>query len=232
METLVNIQNLTKKYGSVVALDNISINLPQGRIIGLLGPNGSGKTTLTKLMNGLLQPTSGEIFIGGEPVGLETKAMVSYLPDRNYLNNGDRVKNVLKQFEQFYEDFDRDKAEEMLDSLQISSKMKLKSMSKGTKEKMQLALVMSRQAKIYILDEPIAGVDPAARDFILRTIMDHRHPGATVLISTHLIADIEPVLDDAIFLQYGRILLANTVQNIRSEKGKSVDEVFREVFRC
>lgn len=232
METLVKIQNLTKRYGSVVALDHMTIDLPKGRVIGLLGPNGSGKTTLIKLMNGLLQPTEGEIWIGGEPVGFKTKSMVSYLPDRNYLNNGDKVKTVLKQFERFYTDFNREKAEALLDTLQISTGMKLKNMSKGTKEKMQLALVMSRDAQIYVLDEPIAGVDPAARDLILRTIMEHRNPEATVLLSTHLIADIEPILDDAIFVQYGRIVLANTAANIRAEKGKSVDAVFREVFRC
>ena len=232
METLVKIQNLTKRYGSVVALDHMTIDLPKGRVIGLLGPNGSGKTTLIKLMNGLLQPTEGEIWIGGEPVGFKTKSMVSYLPDRNYLNNGDKVKTVLKQFERFYTDFNREKAEALLDTLQISTGMKLKNMSKGTKEKMQLALVMSRDAQIYVLDEPIAGVDPAARDLILRTTMEHRNPEATVLLSTHLIADIEPILDDAIFVQYGRIVLANTAANIRAEKGKSVDAVFREVFRC
>ena len=232
METLVQIQGLTKKYGSVVALDNISIDLPKGRIIGLLGPNGSGKTTLIKLMNGLLQPTSGNIIIGGEPVGLGTKSMVAYLPDRTYLNMSSTVKEILNYFESFYTDFNRAKAEAMLEGLKIDPKTKLKSMSKGTKEKVQLVLVMSREAKLYILDEPIAGVDPAARDYILRTIITNYNPEATVLISTHLISDIEQVLDDAIFLQNGKITMANTVDNIREQEGKSVDELFREVFKC
>ncbi len=232
METLVQIQGLTKKYGSVVALDNISIDLPKGRIIGLLGPNGSGKTTLIKLMNGLLQPTSGNIIIGGEPVGVGTKSMVAYLPDRTYLNMSSTVKEILNYFEAFYADFNRTKAETMLEGLKIDPKTKLKSMSKGTKEKVQLVLVMSREAKLYILDEPIAGVDPAARDYILRTIITNYNPEATVLISTHLISDIEQVLDDAIFLQNGKITMANTVDNIREQEGKSVDELFREVFKC
>lgn len=232
METLVQIQGLTKKYGRVTALDNISIDLPKGRIIGLLGPNGSGKTTLIKLMNGLLQPDSGQILIGGEPVGLKTKSMVAYLPDRTYLSMSSSVKEILQYFEAFYADFNREKAEAMLANLQIDPKTKLKSMSKGTKEKVQLVLVMSREAKLYILDEPIAGVDPAARDYILRTIINNYNPEATVLISTHLISDIEQVLDDAIFLQNGRITMANTVDNIREQEGKSVDELFREVFKC
>lgn len=232
METLVQINGITKKYGSVTALDNITIGLPKGRVIGLLGPNGSGKTTLIKLMNGLIQPTSGEIHVDGEPIGVKTKAMISYLPDRNYLGKVNRVKDVLKLFETFYEDFDRDRAEYLLGGLGIDLKMKLKSMSKGTLEKVQLVLVMSRDAELYILDEPIAGVDPAARDYILNTIFDNYKAGATVLISTHLIADIERVLDDVIFLQNGRIVLANTANNVRAEHGKTVDEVFREVFRC
>lgn len=232
METLVQIQGLTKKYGSVVALDNISIDLPKGRIIGLLGPNGSGKTTLIKLMNGLLQPTSGQILIDGQPVGLNTKSVVAYLPDKTYLNMSSTVKEILQYFESFYADFNRSKAEAMLAGLKIDPKTKLKSMSKGTKEKVQLVLVMSREAKLYILDEPIAGVDPAARDYILRTIINNYNPEATVLISTHLISDIEQVLDDAIFLQNGRITMANTVDNIREQEGKSVDELFREVFKC
>ncbi len=232
METLVQIQGLTKKYGRVVALDNISIDLPKGRIIGLLGPNGSGKTTLIKVINGLLQPDSGAILIGGEPVGLKSKSMVAYLPDRTYLSMSSSVQEILQYFEDFYADFNREKAEAMLASLQIEPKTKLKSMSKGTKEKVQLVLVMSREAQLYILDEPIAGVDPAARDFILRTIITNYNPEATVLISTHLISDIEQVLDDAIFLQNGRITMANTVDNIREQEGKSVDELFREVFKC
>lgn len=232
METLVEINGITKKYGSVVALDNITIGLPKGKVIGLLGPNGSGKTTLIKLMNGLLAPTAGEIRVDGEPIGVKTKAMISYLPDRNYLGRSNRVKDVLKLFETFYEDFDRERAEYLLDGLGIDEKMKLKSMSKGTLEKVQLVLVMSRDAQLYILDEPIAGVDPAARDYILNTIFENYNPSATVLISTHLIADIERVLDDVIFIQKGKIVLANTANNIRNENGKSIDEVFREVFRC
>lgn len=203
-----------------------------GRIIGLLGPNGSGKTTLIKMINGLLTPTSGEIYILGERPGVLTHEIVSYLPDKNYLNKRLKAGQVLDYFEDFYEDFNRSKALHMLEDLQISPDMRLKNMSKGTLEKFQLILVMSREAKLYILDEPIAGVDPAARDYILRTIVSNYNPGATVLISTHLIADVEQVLDDVIFIKNGRMELFAPVDVIREQEGKSVDTLFREVFRC
>lgn len=233
MNDLVELKDLTKAYNSkTIAVDNVTITLPRGKIIGLLGPNGSGKTTLIKMMNGLLTPTSGSIRINGKAVGTETKARVAYLPDRNYLPGGQRISDILNYFSEFYSDFSMDKAMEMLGSLGISSSMKLKTLSKGTKEKVQLVLVMSRRADLYILDEPIAGVDPAARDYILRTIINNYNPEATVLISTHLISDVEQVLDEVIFMRQGRLVLYSTVDMIREKYGKSVDAYFREVFAC
>lgn len=234
VECLVEINNLTKVYGSNLrpAVNGMNIKLPRGRIIGLLGPNGSGKTTLIKMMNGLLTPTSGNIMIGGEPVGKSTKAHVAYLPDRTYLSNGQKVSEVLKFFSDFYADFNIGKAMQMLESLGIDPSSKMQTLSKGTKEKVQLILVMSREADLYILDEPIAGVDPAARDYILRTIINNYNPNATVIISTHLISDIEQVLDEVIFVRYGSIVLYTSVDNIRQEHGKTVDAYFREVFAC
>lgn len=231
---LVDISNLTKVYNTntAPAVCNISIKLPRGKIIGLLGPNGSGKTTLIKMINGLLIPTSGSIRIGGNPVGIETKAHVAYLPDRTYLSGEQRISEVLEFFVDFYKDFDMDRALQMLSSLGIDPKSKMRTLSKGTKEKVQLILVMSRMADLYILDEPIAGVDPAARDYILRTIINNYNPNATVLISTHLISDIEQVLDEVIFMRYGKIAMYTSVDNIREEHGKSVDAYFREVFAC
>ncbi len=233
MEKLVEIKGLTKAYdANHVAVNNVTLTLPKGRIIGLLGPNGSGKTTLIKLMNGLLTPTGGSIEIAGNPVGVATKARVAYLPDRTYLASGQKVNDVLDYFEDFYQDFSREKALEMLKSLNIDPAAKMKTLSKGNKEKVQLILVMSRNAELYILDEPIAGVDPAARDYILRTIINNYNPEATVLLSTHLIGDIEQVLDEVIFMRYGQMVLYTSVDNIRTEKGKSVDAYFREVFAC
>lgn len=233
MNNLVEIKGLTKAYDAYhVAVNNISLTLPKGKIIGLLGPNGSGKTTLIKLLNGLLTPTSGSIQIAGNNVGVETKARVAYLPDRTYLAGNQKVSEILDFFEDFYPDFSREKAMNMLQSLNIDCKSKMKTLSKGNKEKVQLILVMSRNADLYLLDEPIAGVDPAARDYILRTIINNYNPEATVLISTHLIADIEQVLDEVIFMRYGSIALYTSVDNIRMEKGKSVDAYFREVFVC
>lgn len=231
---LVEISNLTKVYNTntAPAVGNISIKLPRGKIIGLLGPNGSGKTTLIKMMNGLLTPTSGSICIGGVPVGIETKAHVAYLPDRTYLSGEQRISEVLNYFADFYRDFDMDRALKMLSNLSIDSGCKMRTLSKGTKEKVQLILVMSRMADLYILDEPIAGVDPAARDYILRTIINNYNPNATVLISTHLISDIEQVLDEVIFMRYGKIVMYTSVDNIREKHGKSVDSYFREVFAC
>ncbi|MBO5337534.1 MAG: ABC transporter ATP-binding protein [Lachnospiraceae bacterium] len=233
MNELVEIVGLTKSYNANnVAVNNVTLTLPKGKIIGLLGPNGSGKTTLIKMMNGLLTPTSGSIKINGRFVGVETKARVAYLPDRTYLGGNQKISEIFDYFEDFYEDFSREKAMEMLQSLNIDPSQKMKTLSKGTKEKVQLILVMSRNADLYILDEPIAGVDPAARDYILRTIVTNYNPEATVLISTHLIEDVEQVLDEVIFMKYGQLVLYTSVDMIREKHGKSVDAYFREVFAC
>lgn len=232
METVLQTADLTKKYKDCTALDGLTLTLPAGKIIGLLGPNGSGKTTLIKLIAGLLTPTSGMVAVCGKPIGTETKAMVSYLPDRVYFNQGQKISSLLDFFQDFYQDFDRQRAEEMLKSLDISLEKKFKTLSKGAREKVQLALVMSRRAKLYLLDEPIAGVDPAARDYILRTVIDNYNRDATVIISTHLIADIEAVLDEFLFIHQGRIIRSGTVDEVREETGHSLDELFREVFRC
>lgn len=232
MENVLIARGLTKLYGSMPALDNIDLELPAGQIIGLLGPNGSGKTTFLKLCAGLLTPKSGSIEICGKPVGPETKAMVSYLPDRTYLNNRQKVSQQLDMFEDFYADFDRARAEKMLAALNISPNTRFGTLSKGSKEKVMLVLVMSRRAKLYLLDEPIGGVDPATRDYILNTIVTNFDPDATVIISTHLIADVEPILNGYIFLQNGRVLRTGYAQETREETGKSLDELFREVFRC
>ncbi len=225
-------ENLTMKYGKRQVLNNVSFQLDRGKIIGLLGPNGSGKTTLIKLSNGLLTPKKGNIIIDGHKVGLETKKMVSYLPERSYLDNSLKIYQIVDLFQDFYEDFDVNKAYNMLKDLKINPEDRLKSMSKGTKEKVQLILVMSREAKLYMLDEPIGGVDPAARDYILRTIISNYNPDASVIISTHLISDIEQVLDDVVFIKEGEVMLHKPVDEIREEDGESVDELFREVFRC
>ncbi|MBE5866991.1 MAG: ABC transporter ATP-binding protein [Lachnospiraceae bacterium] len=233
MNNLVEISGVTKSYdGKVAAVDNVSLILPKGKIIGILGPNGSGKTTMIKMLNGLLKPTSGTILINGMPIGPETKARVAYLPDRTYLTGNKTVEQILDYFVDFYADFSREKAMEMLASLNIEPTARMKNLSKGTKEKVQLILVMSRNADLYILDEPIAGVDPAARDYILRTIINNYNPESTVLISTHLISDIEQVLDEVVFMRYGKLVLYTSVDNIREQKGKSVDAYFREVFAC
>lgn len=231
-KTLFECRNLTKNFGGTHALKGINLKLEKGKIIGLLGPNGSGKSTLIKLANGLLTPTSGELLINGFKPGPETKKIVSYLPERTYLNDWMKVSDIINFFKDFYEDFNSDKAFEMLKNLNINPNDKLKTMSKGTKEKVQLILVMSREAKIYFLDEPIAGVDPAARDYILNTIINNYNEDATVIISTHLISDIEQILDDVVFIRYGEIVLNKSVDEIRETEGKSVDALFREVFKC
>lgn len=231
-DIILEARDLTKSYGPKTALNGLNLTLEKGKIIGLLGPNGSGKSTFIKLCNGILQPTKGEILIGGHEVGVETKKIVSYLPERTYLDDNMSPVQMINFFSDFYEDFDADKAFDMLSSLKVNPKDKMKTMSKGTKEKVQLILVMSRQAKLYMLDEPIGGVDPAARDYILRTIISNYNPEASVIISTHLITDIEQVLDEAIFIQNGDLKLHKTVDEIRSIEGKSVDALFREVFRC
>ena len=231
MSEIVCCTNLSKTYGNINALKNISFTLDSGKIVGLLGPNGSGKTTLIKLLNGLLTPTKGEIRIGGQKIGVETKKQVAYLPDNSYLNSWMTVKQIVSYFADFYEDFQPEVAYEMLSRLDIAPERKLKTLSKGNKEKVCLILVMSRKARLYVLDEPIAGVDPAARDYVISTIINNYNPEATVIISTHLIADIEQILDEVIFLKNGEIVLQSTVDEIRTEHEKSVDELFREVFK-
>lgn len=229
---ILECRDLSKRFGAVQALDEVNLKIQLGRVIGLLGPNGSGKTTLLKLANGLLTPTSGEILIDGLAPGNESRSIVSYLPDRPYLAEWMNVRQLLDFFEDFYNDFDRDKAMEMLLRLNIDDSMRIKEMSKGTREKAQLILVMSRKARLYLLDEPIGGVDPATRDYILDTIIRNYNPEAAVVISTHLIADVEQVLDDVVFINQGKIVLESSVDEIREEHGMSVDQYFREVFRC
>lgn len=231
---ILECKNLTKAYKkNVPVLQNFNLAIPAGRIIGLLGPNGCGKSTLIKLIAGLLQPNSGEITVGGYPVGEQTKALISYLPERTYFSSGMKVEGLVKYFKDFYEDFDSDRAYKLLSDLGINPKANLKSLSKGTKEKVQLILVMSRNARLYLMDEPIAGVDPAAREYILSTIVGNYNPEASIIITTHLITDVEQVLDDYVFLSFGgRILRAGNAEDTRNETGKSLDELFREVFRC
>ena len=231
MAELLRCDGITKKYGPLIALNNIDLSIEGGRIIGLLGPNGSGKTTLIKLINGLLTPTSGSLTVCGGAPGVETKKVVAYLPDSNYLNSWMTVGQLVDMFCDFYEDFRRDTAIEMLTRLGITTGVRLKTLSKGNKEKVSLILVMSRSAKLYVLDEPIAGVDPATRDYIISTIIGNYNPEASVIISTHLISDIEQVLDEVIFLNNGNIVLHKSVDAIREESGKSADELFREVFK-
>ena len=229
---ILDCKELSKRFGRTQALDTVNLKVEPGRVVGLLGPNGSGKTTLIKLANGLLTPTAGEILIDGKAPGRESKALVSYLSDRECLPEWMSAKQLMDFFEDFYADFERERAKEMLARLGIDESMRIKQMSKGTREKVQLILVMSRQAKLYLLDEPIGGVDPATRDYILDTIIRNYNPSAAVVISTHLIADVEQVLDEVIFIQNGRVLLQSSVDEIREEKGKSVDAYFREVFKC
>ena len=224
--------HLTKRYGNLAALDNIDLSLEPGRIVGLVGPNGSGKTTLIKLAQHLLTPTGGEVLIDGMKPGPETKAVVSYLPDRDFLPSWMNVESLLYFYEDFYKDFDMDRAVQMRQALNIEPRRPFKSLSKGTKEKVQLIMTMSRSAKVYLLDEPIAGVDPAARDYILRTIIGNYSENALVLISTHLIADVEPVLDEVVFLKQGHIELHENTDALRERTGMSVDNYFREVYRC
>ena len=233
MSKVLTCEKLTKVYGKEkTALDGIDLELDFGRIVGLLGPNGSGKTTFIKLAAGLLSPTAGSVTVCGKPIGPDSKAMVSYLPDKTYFNKQQKIRDLLTLFQDFYDDFDRTRAEEMLRELHIDLEAKLKTLSKGNQEKVQLVLVMSRRARLYLLDEPIGGVDPAARDYILNTIISNYDPSATVLISTHLIADVERVLDEFMFLYEGRVIRQGTADQVREETGKSLDELFREVFKC
>lgn len=229
---ILEIKNLIKKYHTKNVIDNISLNVDSGKIVGLLGPNGSGKTTLIKLLAGLLTATSGDILIDNKEIGIETKAIVSFLPDRPYFANWMKVHDILAFFADFYRDFSMKKATEMLKLLNIGVNDRIKTMSKGTKEKLNLVLVMSRTARLYLLDEPIAGVDPAARDYILRTIISNYSEDSSVIITTHHIADVEKILDDVIFLNEGKIELNSAVEDLREEHGKSVDEIFRETYIC
>ena len=231
MSELLHCQDLTKNYHNQTALDNLNITAESGKFIGLLGPIGSGKTTFIKLVNGLLPPTWGAIWIDGKTPGVETKKIVSYLPDNSFLNSWMKVSQIVDMFCDFYDDFRKELAYEMLERLGISPDKKLKTLSKGNKEKVCLILIMSRNAKLYVLDEPIAAVDPAARDYVISTIINNYNPEASVIISTHLIADIEPILDEAIFLNGGKIVLHKSVDDIRQEYNKSVDELFREEFK-
>ena len=228
---LVYLDHVTKNYGHEVALMDVSLNIQPGRIIGLLGPNGSGKTTIIKLINGLLQPSLGNIYIHGQLPSPASKKVVSYLPDTTYLSENIKISDAIRYFQDFYADFNVQRAYQLLNDLHLHPNQKLNSLSKGNKEKVQLILVMSREADLYVLDEPIGGVDPAARDYILRTIIQNRRPNSSVLISTHLIADIEQVLDEAIFINQGRILLHENTTVMRKQHGKSIDEIFRDQFR-
>ena len=230
-EMLVECLDLTKNFSGKKALDAVNLKIGRGKIIGLLGPNGSGKTTLIKILNGLLEPTFGSVLIDGEKPGPYTKSIVSYLPDRTYFADWMKVSDIFDMFRDFYADFDRKKAEEMCGLLNIGTEEKIKNMSKGTKEKVQLILVMSRKAQLYLLDEPIAGVDPAARDYILSTIINNYNEEGTVIISTHLISDIERILDEVIFIRNGKIVRHEAVDDIKEKEGKSIDEVFKDSFK-
>lgn len=231
MSEILKCTGLTKKYGNTLALNNIDLTLQSGKIIGLLGPNGSGKTTLIKLINGLLTPTEGSLLVGGSPIGVETKKIVSYLPDNNFLPLWMTAEQIVGLFSDFYEDFRPELAFQLLERLGIQRDARLKTLSKGNKEKVCLILVMCRNALLYVLDEPIAAVDPATRDYVISTIINNYNPSASVLISTHIISDIEPVLDEVIFINKGELVLHKSVEEIREEKGTSVDALFREVFR-
>ena len=232
MESILEFKNITKKYDNKTALDDITLSIPRGSIVGLLGPNGSGKTTMLKLATGLLQPTKGEVFACGLKPGAESKDLVAYQSDKVYLNDWMNVKDLMNMLDDFYTNFNRDKALDMLKSLNINPNDKLKEMSKGTKEKVQLITTMCRDVQLYLLDEPIGGVDPAARDYILNTIISNYSENSTVIISTHLISDIEPVLNYVLFLKEGNIIRQGDVDSIREEKGMSIDQLFREEFRC
>ena len=229
---MIQCEHVKKKYGRKTALADFSAEFETGKIIGLLGPNGSGKTTLIKILAGLLTTEEGVVRIDKKPIGVDTKRIVSYLPERPYLSSAFRVKDIIRTFEEFYEDFDKSVAGQMLQSLHIDTKSRIASLSKGNREKVQLVMVMSRRAKVYLLDEPMGGVDPAARDFILKTILNNYNEEACVLISTHLISDVEKILDEVIFIKDGELVLHESVDRIREEEKKSVDALFREVFAC
>ena len=229
---LLEIKNLSKSYGKKKVLKDINLTIPRDRIIGLLGKNGTGKSTLIKLINDLLVPTSGEILINGEKVGVESKKIISYLPERTYLDKSMTVDNVIEYFSDFYDNFDARKARKLLKDLDLDTSLKLSKMSKGMHEKVQLVLVMSRKSDLYILDEPLGGVDPATRDYILDTILTNFDEGASVIISTHLITDVERILDEVIFIDKGKIVLQSSADELRNKEGKSIDEIFRGMFKC
>ena len=229
---ILECENLSKNYGGFRALDELNLKLESGKIVGLLGPNGHGKTTLIKTLSGLLRQDKGTVLIDGKKVGVETKKIVSYLPERSYLSPGMKIRDVAKFFEEFYEDFDIKRANAMIDELGLDRESRLKSLSKGNREKVQLIMVMSRKAKLYLLDEPMGGVDPAARDYILKTIISNYSEDATVIISTHLIQDVEQILDEVVFLKEGKVMFHRDVDELRMEEKKSVDALFREVFSC
>lgn len=232
MDEILSVKNVVKNYKELRAVDNVSLSVGAGRIVGLLGPNGSGKTTLLKMINGLLTVDGGHITVCGKEIGAESKKLVAYLPDKNFLTPWMSVAQMMDYISDFFGDFDKNRAYEMIKNLGINPKAKIKTLSKGTKEKVSLILTMSRKARLYILDEPIAGVDPATRDYIMRTILSVYDEHSSIIISTHLIADIEQALSDVVFINNGRIVLESTVDEIRSHEGKSVDSLFREVFRC
>lgn len=232
MSALVECRGLKKSYGKKPVIHDMNLELEPGKIIGILGPNGSGKTTLIKILAGILSRNEGEVTIDGRQIGVESKKIVSYLPERTYFSTSMKVKETIEFFEDFYEDFHRERAEQMLANLGIDLNSKIKQLSKGTREKLQLVLVMSRDAKVYLLDEPMGGVDPAARDYILKTILTNYNANSSVIISTHLISDVEKVLDDVVFIKNGVIVLHESADNIRENKGKSIDALFREVFAC
>ncbi len=231
-ENILECRSLYKRYKKIEALSDVTFALGRGKIVGLLGPNGSGKTTLIKIANGLLTPTSGELLIDGKQPGIDTKKIVSYLSDTIALPDWMRVEQLIRFYKDFYSDFNEEKANTMVENLGIDKTAHLKELSKGTKEKVQLILVMSREADLYLLDEPMGGVDPATRDYILNTIIANYNENSTVVISTHLISDVEKILDEVLFINNGKIILQSTVDSIREEKQMSVDELFREVFRC
>ena len=229
---LLECKNLSKNFDKKTILEDVNLTIPSGKIIGLLGKNGAGKTTLIKLINNLLTPTSGQILFKGKTIGVYSKEHISYLPERTYLDKEMRIKQVLRFFSEFYKDFNIDKAKKLLKDLNLDEEQKISKMSKGMQEKLQLVLVMSREADLYILDEPLGGVDPATRDYILDTILSNFKEGSSVIISTHLIADIERILDEVIFIDNGKIVLTSSADELRNKENKSIDEIFREVFKC
>ena len=232
MTDILQVHRITKKYGKHTALEDVTLNLPSGKIIGLLGPNGSGKTTLIKLINGLLKPTSGELVVDGYKPSVATKKIVSYLPDTTYLDDNMKIRDIFAYFKAFYDDFDQERAEHLCKDLDLDLNDRLRNLSKGNKEKVQLIVVMSRNARLYVLDEPIGGVDPATRDYILQTIINNYSEDASVIISTHLIADVEPILDEVVFLKNGHIVLNGKTDDLREEYGQSIDRIFRDTFKA